>query len=98
MRKIINKSHNILLRHLTVSEKQALLFGVIMFFNYPIYYMLWSFLSLQTYENLILRLIGSALCLCLVLYKFWPLKLKPLLPLHWYVTALFCLPFFFTFL
>jgi signal transduction histidine kinase len=98
MRKSISKLSNILLRDLAASEKQVFLFGIIMFFNYPIYYILWSFLSMQTYENLMLRLLGSTLCLLLILYKFWPLKLKPLLPLYWYATVMFCLPFFFTFL
>ncbi len=98
MRKIINKFSNTVLRDFAGSEKQLFLFGTIMFLNYPIYYMLWSFLSMQTYENLTLRILGSTLCFFLILYKFWPVKLKPLLPLYWYITAIFCLPFFFTFL
>ena len=84
----------------TVQEtsRQIITFGVIMFINYPFYYLVWYSGSHQSYENLGLRLFASFLCFFLILHKQWPRFLKKYLPLYWYFTTAFCLPFFFTFM
>lgn len=71
------------------------IFGLI---NYPIYYIIWVSLSglESSHENIILRLIATLLCLGLILRKKWHKKLKKWLPLYWYITLTYCLPFFFT--
>lgn len=48
--------------------------------------------------SLILRLIAIFLCLGLLLRKKWPENAQVWLPLYWYITLTYCLPFFFTFM
>lgn len=77
---------------------QFFIFGIFGFLNYPIYWMVWKFFAIQSYENLGLRITATLLCIPLIFWKHWPLSLKNWLPLYWYVTLTFCLPFFFTFM
>ena len=63
----------------------------------PVYYFVWHDLFPQPYENLWLRLIGTAVCLVLALKDFWPRTLRPVLPALWYAPVLYALPFFFCF-
>ncbi len=73
-------------------------FGIFGVLNYPIFYFIWTNVSQQTYTNLFLRLIATLLCFALVLHKLWPRALASYLPLYWYVTLCYCLPFFFTYM
>ena len=77
---------------------QYVIFGIFGLLNYPLYYIIWKFFSSQSYESLPLRIVATLLCLFLVLNKYWPKKLQPWLPTYWYITLLFCLPFFFCFM
>lgn len=77
---------------------QYLAFGLFGLFNYPIFYLIWLDISPQPYESLILRSIATLLCLGLVLKNKWPVSMKRFLPVYWYVTLTYCLPFFFTFM
>lgn len=74
------------------------IFGIFGLLNYPLYYIVWRFFSFQSYENLSLRVVATLLCLFLTINKYWPKKLQIWLPSYWYVTLLFCLPFFFSFM
>lgn len=78
--------------------EQYTAFGLFVVVTYPMYYFFWIYFSVQPYSNLILRIIAATLCLILALNKFWPVKTKKYLPLYWYVTLLYCLPFFFTYM
>lgn len=69
------------------------IFGVI---TYPLYYFIWAASHTQSYDSLWLRLIATLLCLILALKNYWPQTFKQFLPLYWYATLLYCLPFFFT--
>jgi signal transduction histidine kinase len=73
-------------------------FGLFGILNYPIYYIIWSYEAKQAYESFLLRLIATILCALLLLKNYWPRKLKNWLPLYWYFTLTFCMPFFFTFM
>ena len=73
-------------------------FGLFGLFNYPIFYFIWIYFSKQPYSNITVRVIATILCLILALNKYWPTKLKKYLPIYWYITLLYCLPFFFTFM
>lgn len=64
----------------------------------PLYYFVWHDLFPQPYENVALRLIGAGLCLPFVFKEFWPESLRKYLPILWYATVLYILPFFFTFM
>lgn len=71
------------------------LFGII---NYPLFYIVWKYYGQTGYENFPLRLIAALLSALLLLENYWPKNLKRWLPVYWYVTLLFCLPFFFFFM
>lgn len=81
------------------SERQMLAFGIFGFIAYPLYYLINLFLvAPQAYTNLTLRLIASLLCLGLILKNYWPESLRRYLPIYWYLTLLYGLPFFFSFM
>ncbi|MCP4476177.1 MAG: response regulator [Gammaproteobacteria bacterium] len=89
-------------RTVTASVKrygaQYLAYGLFGCLNAPFYYLIWCYITRESYESLALRVVNFTLCLGLVLHKQWPKKLQPLLPLYWVVTLWFTLPFFFAFL
>ncbi|HEX7110844.1 MAG TPA: HAMP domain-containing sensor histidine kinase [Mizugakiibacter sp.] len=66
--------------------------------GFPMYYLVWTDLFPQPYENLPLRLLGSALFLPLAFVRRWPRRLRPWLPLYWYATITYALAFFFTYM
>ncbi len=70
-------------------------FGV---FNAIFYYVLWTFLLPEAYENFLLRIGCLLLCSALILHKYWPTTLQPYLPLYWHITLLLTLPAFFVFM
>ncbi|MBI4083708.1 MAG: adenylate/guanylate cyclase domain-containing protein [Candidatus Lambdaproteobacteria bacterium] len=69
--------------------------GVVAF---PLFHVIWRFVFPQPYESLALRLIGSALCLPIVVKDYWPQRLVKYLPIYWQVTILYTLPFHFSYL
>ena len=73
-------------------------FGVVAGAGFPLYYVVWHVLFPQPYETLTLRLVGSAIFLPIIFVKLWPESLKRFFPLYWYLSILFALPFFFTFM
>jgi signal transduction histidine kinase len=73
-------------------------FGIFGILNYPVFYIVWSTISKQPYEDLLLRGLVSILCLFLALKNYWPKEIKRILPLYWYFTLFICLPFFSTFM
>jgi signal transduction histidine kinase len=80
------------------SDAQMIAFGIFGIINYPLFYFVWSTISQQPYENVGLRSLAGFLSLGLLLKKYWPQKLQAYLPIYWYLTLLFCLPFFCTFM
>ena len=66
--------------------------------NFPLFGIFWKLNGFQLNEEFTLRMIATGLCLMLGSYKFWPVFFKKALPLVWYFTLLFCLPFFFCYL
>lgn len=67
-------------------------------FGYPIYYVVWSFLFPQDYENLLLRMVGCGITIPVLLVRLWPEPWERLLPYYWIGALLYCLPFFFTYM
>lgn len=67
------------------------IFGVI---NYPVFYLVWSLYFQQELQHLEIRVVAAALCVILALRNYWPNKIKFLIPIYWYFTILYCLPFF----
>lgn len=70
-------------------------FGIFGVLNYPIFYFIWITYSTQSYESCSIRVTATLLSLFLLLHKYWPTWLRSWLPLYWYFTLAFCLPFFF---
>ena len=65
-------------------------------FGFPIFYLVWAYVLPQPYESILLRAIGTALCLILALGNWWPETLRRYQVPFAYLTYLYCLPFFFT--
>uniref|UniRef100_S0DF99 Putative sensor histidine-kinase response regulator n=1 Tax=termite gut metagenome TaxID=433724 RepID=S0DF99_9ZZZZ len=66
--------------------------------GFPLYFYIWHDLFPQPYENLPLRLVGSALFIPILFSSRWPARAKKFLPYYWYATVVYALPFFFTFM
>ncbi|MGL4827841.1 MAG: hybrid sensor histidine kinase/response regulator [Vibrio sp.] len=66
--------------------------------GFPAYYIIWEYWFPQPYENLGLRLVGSALFSLLAFRDFLPKKLQCYMPYYYLLTIGFCLPFFFSFM
>jgi two-component system CAI-1 autoinducer sensor kinase/phosphatase CqsS len=86
------------LRNVEYFQRRLRVFAIVAIIAFPFYYWVWYSVFPQPYENLGLRLIGSALFVPLVFSKRWPTGLKPYLPYYWYFSLLYSLPFFFTFM
>lgn len=80
------------------SAHQITLFAFVMMINFPLFGALWNYGKLQLNEEFFLRWIATGLCALLVFYRYWHASLFKYLPLLWYITLLFCLPFFFCYL
>lgn len=72
--------------------------GLVVVIGFPLYFLIWHYLFPQPYENLPLRLLGSAIGVPVVLVKHWPERLRRYLPAYWHLAILYVLPFFFTFM
>ncbi|AZL16103.1 sensor histidine kinase [Rickettsiales endosymbiont of Stachyamoeba lipophora] len=74
--------------------------GLLLFIGYIGFYFLNSlFFTTQDYENLYLRLIVAALAVPILFAKYLPQSIADkYLHIHWYITLLYCLPFFFGFM
>lgn len=77
---------------------RQVIFSLIAVIGFPLYYFIWHEVFPQPYENLALRLVGSALFLPLVFLNHWPTEWRKVLPIYWYIALLYALPFFFTFM
>lgn len=88
----------ITLRTFQFSEPNLVSISLLGFVGMPLYYFVWHDLFPQPYENLALRLAGSGLCLILALKNQWPQRVRRFVPMFWYLTILFALPFFFGFM
>lgn len=78
--------------------QQIMLFGIVMMINFPLFGIFWRIDQFQPPEEFSYRLIATTLSACLCFNQLWPKKLKPILPVFWYGSLLYCLPFFFTYL
>ena len=65
--------------------------------DFPIFYLVWTYVLPQPYDSILLRGIGTGLCLALALSQWWPAAAarRYIVPFS-YFTFLYCLPFFFT--
>lgn len=80
------------------SESAFVPLGILFFLGYLSWYILWHFVEIQAYENLNLRLVGSLLGLPLIFKNFWIKRFSTLVPIYWYGTLIYLIPFFFSFM
>lgn len=85
-------------RNFEYFERRRLAFAVVALGGFPLYYYIWHDLFPQPYENLPLRLFGSALVLPIIFAERWPVRWRKYLAGYWFATLLFALPFFFSFM
>lgn len=86
------------LRNVEFYQRRRIILGWIAITAFPFYYFVWAHLYPQPYENLALRLIGAAMFVPLMFSPQWPEQFKRFLPAAWYLTLLYSLPFFFTYM
>lgn len=98
MKKTVARIFQPALRNVQYFERRKLALGIISIIGFPLYYYVWHDIFPQPYENLPLRLLGSALSLPLILSHYWPPAARRYLPHLWYFALLYALPFFFTFM
>jgi signal transduction histidine kinase len=80
-------------------KDQHILFGVLMFLNYPIFYLLFkTWNSEHALVSLYIRSIASIICIPLILKNLWANSLKKYFNLYWFLAVTYCLPFFFTYM
>ncbi len=87
-----------LVKHTEESCPQINLFAIVMMINFPLFGLIWRTEEPLSWEEVTFRIIATSLCVFLISHRFWPNKLFRYLPIIWYVTLLFNLPFFFSYL
>ncbi|NTW56559.1 MAG: response regulator [Chlorobiaceae bacterium] len=80
------------------AEPNLSMIGAFTTFGYPVYYIIWTFLFPQPYENLPLRLFCMVITIPCMLYNKIPSKLKKYFPAYFYLTFFIDVPFFFNFM
>lgn len=71
-------------------------FGIFGVINYSSSYLILRYFGTQ--ESGILRLTAFLLCIPLVFTEYWPVQAKKYLSPYWFLTILYCLPFFGTYM
>jgi hypothetical protein len=81
------------------SQYQYTIYGVFAFFGFVgFYFANPNILAPGQYENFYVRLVAIIVSFFLIIKSYWPNSLKKLLPVFWYLTLTYNLPFFFTFM
>ncbi|MBN3806124.1 response regulator [Paraburkholderia sp. Ac-20336] len=65
---------------------------------HPIYYVVWTYILPQPYDNLMLRLSAAAVCIPLLFQSRWPKRDNHYLLIYWHCCLIYVLPFVCTFL
>jgi signal transduction histidine kinase len=86
------------LRNVEFYQRRRLVLGWIAITAFPFYYFVWTNLYPQSYENLVLRLIGAGMFIPLMFSPQWPAAFKRFVPVAWYLAIFYSLPFFFTYM
>lgn len=94
----LSNAFEMAIRNVEYFDRRRIPLGAIGIVAFPLYYYVWAYLFPQPYENLPMRLFGSALFVPLVFTKYWTPNQRRYLPHLWYFALLYSLPFFFTFM
>jgi two-component system, CAI-1 autoinducer sensor kinase/phosphatase CqsS len=80
------------------AEPNLGIIGAFTTFGYPIYYIIWTYIFTQPYENLPLRLFCMVITIPCMLYRKIPARLIKYFPGYFYLTFFIDVPFFFNFM
>jgi two-component system CAI-1 autoinducer sensor kinase/phosphatase CqsS len=80
------------------AEPNLPIIGLFATIGYPFFYLVWTDLIPQPYENLTLRLIEAAISLPWLFYRYLPKKAKAFFPIYFFASLPLLLPFFFHFM
>ncbi|MEW5834066.1 MAG: HAMP domain-containing sensor histidine kinase [Pseudomonadota bacterium] len=83
-----------LFEHTRPSQPSLAAMGLIGALCMLAYYPVWKYALPQPYENLPLRIAGCIMLLPLAMQRWWPRRLRALLPAYWHLAVTFVLPFF----
>ncbi|WMY06810.1 ATP-binding response regulator [Paraburkholderia phenoliruptrix] len=72
--------------------------GVLGLVCHPVYYVVWTYILPQPYDNLTLRLSAALICIPLIFQARWPRRFNQYLLIYWHVCLIYVLPFVCTFL
>lgn len=97
LKKVVKYLDDSMQRSLANASHQLVAVGFIALIGFILFYFVWTIWFPQPYENIVLRLIGSALGLGLILTPVWPTAVRRYLPGYWFITILYTLSFFFAF-
>jgi class 3 adenylate cyclase len=82
-------------RSVGIAEPFIVAAGALGLIGHPLFYLIWVYVFPQPYEDLALRLLGSALCLPLLLQRRWPERLHPFRAAWWVLAVFYNLPLLF---
>lgn len=95
---VAKQARDLFLQNLDYLEPALTPISILGAIAFPLYFWVWAYLFPQPYENLPLRLIGTALFALALTRHHWPAAVRRFEPLFWYLTCLYALPFFFTYM
>ena len=72
--------------------------GILGLLCHPIYYVVWTYVLPQPYDNLFLRLSAAVICIPLIFQARWPRRFNNYLLIYWHCCLIYVLPFVCTFL
>jgi two-component system, CAI-1 autoinducer sensor kinase/phosphatase CqsS len=72
--------------------------GILGLLCHPIYYIVWTYVLPQPYDNLFLRLSAAFVCIPLIYQARWPKRFNHYLLIYWHCCLIYVLPFACTFL
>ncbi len=96
--RIFNRAKNSYIEFHTHAEFKIRFVSLIGAIGFPAYYVIWTYVFPQPYENFVLRLIGFVLCTVLFLTEYWPRIIGKYRIVYAYFTLIYALPFFFTYM
>lgn len=74
------------------------LLGIIGFFGFPAYWLIWTYIYPQPYENLTLRLLGAVAAIPFIIERWLPQKIKNMMPSYGIIFCTMALPTFFSYM
>lgn len=72
--------------------------GVLGLLCHPIYWVVWTYVLPQPYDNLFVRLSAALVCIPLIFQARWPQRFNTWLLVYWHACLIYVLPFACTFL